>query len=165
MNSISKEMNAYRECIRHLWNTYFLNQISEEENWNAHDSFEEISTRLFSALVLTPINKSSYSKSHAYDAHQNPLLFLHVVPSLEAGVPVKINREINASGYWDHPVHFVKPNDVDLRFIDFFDFDLLGYRDFEYCRVRIVGASESEDLIERDALLRCRHVDFLFDDK
>jgi hypothetical protein len=63
-----------------------------------------------------------------------------------------VNRETTC-GYWDHPLHFIEDGELDLRFLQFFDWWDLGFRDFEHYRVRIVGSERHPSLIGRDALV------------
>lgn len=164
--AVTKLMNTYRECVRHLWNTYFLDLLSIVENqWDVSDEFDEICTTLFSSLVLNPIGCTSHKKSQRYEGFPTPLSCLHVVPSAKDGVPIQIAREIQSFTYWDYPIDVIKPLEVDLRFIDFFDFDVLGYKEFEYYRVRIVDSSEYPDIIGRDALLKTRYATVFFVDE
>jgi hypothetical protein len=103
-------MNKYRECVRHLWNSYFLEQLSPEDQWDISDEFDDICTMLFSSLVLNPIGCTSRKKSPGYKQFPEPLPCLHVVPLAESGTPIRINREVGASGYWDYPLDLVKPS-------------------------------------------------------
>jgi hypothetical protein len=83
------------------------------------------------------------------------------VPSAESGVPININREVKCTGYWDYHLNVIKPADAELRFIDYFDFDILGFRDLQYCRVRIVTSEKYPDIVGRDALIGSNHVNIL----
>ncbi|MEN8265223.1 MAG: hypothetical protein ABFR82_17390 [Nitrospirota bacterium] len=154
---VTKYMNKYRECVRNLWNVYFLNQDSPQDIWDIADQFDQVCTILFSIFILNQGGCIDYRKSCVTDKNPNPLFVLHVYPSPETGVPIKINREVNPSGYWDHPVDTILTPDVDLRFIDYFDFNLLGIRDFEFYRVRILDAPNELDIIGRDALIKTDH--------
>jgi hypothetical protein len=141
-----------------------MNQESVIPDWDMRDAYEDICVKLFSALVLNRVGRNNHTKSRAYDRSPEPLSFFRVVPSPSGGVPIRVNREKNNSQYWDHPTTLVKPDEVDMRFIDFFDFGVLDFRDFQYCRVRIVGSNANADLVGRDALLECRDIVILFDD-
>jgi len=65
--------------------------------------------------------------------------------------------------YWDHPLKRVAPADVDLRFVDWFDFDALAFRDFKYCRVRVIASPHAE-IVGRAALLECDYARFVLDE-
>jgi hypothetical protein len=171
MKDVTHLILLYRECARTLWNMFFQPQLYEyvrdnRSQWDIIDGFHEISTMLFTSLILAPLDRQDYKKSHSYEGYKKILPFLHVVPDVSSGVSISINREVNTtSGYWDYPVKCVKPADADMRFVDFFDFDVRGMRDFEYYHVRIIASPEYPDLIGRDALIRPRNVRVLHDEK
>ena len=164
MKDVTRAINLYRECARNLWNLYLHETISSRNEWDLSDEFDDICTLLFSSLVLVPNKCASYKKSHSYDKNPQPLSCLRVVPSSEGGVPIQINREITRSAYWDFPLSIVKPVDVDLRLIDLFDFDLLGFRDLRFCQVRIIGSPTYPEIIGRDALLGSNDVKIMLDE-
>lgn len=164
MKDVTQLLNRYRECVRGLWNTYFMNQESFTADWELSDEYEEICVKLFTSLVLNRVGRHMHRKSRAFDQSPEPLSFFRVVPSANDGVPIQVSREKNNSQYWDHPTTLIKPDEADMRFIDFFDFGVLDFRGFQYCRVRIVGSNLNADLVGRDALLECNHINILFDD-
>ena len=84
-----------------------------------------------------------------------------VIPRVDAGVPIHIDspREGDRNHYWDHPISRLKPSDATLEFVDYFDFDHLGYRDFRYVRARICDFPEHNDLVGREALFDTDYVD------
>ena len=157
----------YRECVRNIWNLYFLNQLPLENDFDLKDEFDEISNMLFSSIILNPIGCESYKKTILTKPNFKILKFFTVVPSCESGLPIHINRENgkNKQSYWDHPVNFIKPEDVEMKFIDFFDFDKYGFRDFEFYFVNIISSSTNKDLIGRNALIKCNYAKILFNEK
>jgi hypothetical protein len=162
MKDITDLFFAYRECARNLWNVYFYPQLCKYENesrgkWDISDEYDDICTRLFNMLVLCPIEKTNYQKTASYESIKETLPFISIVPKGE--VPILINREKNNSmGYWDYPMKSINPSDAEMLFVDYFDFDKLGYRDFEYYQVRIIASNECPDLIDRDALIAPQYV-------
>ena len=65
-----------------------------------------------------------------------------------------INREARrASGYWDHPKNRIAPQDAELFFARFFDFDERTYRDFRYLEVLIVSSADDPGICDHWALL------------
>ncbi|HEY1265985.1 MAG TPA: hypothetical protein VGH16_01930 [Candidatus Binatia bacterium] len=162
MKDVTLIFNNYRECVRNLWNVYFWNL---QPDWDPRDKYEDICTTLFDVLVLDQVvNNTKYSKSPAYLSSREPLKIFRIVPLLSDQTPIHINRDKKRSPYWDHPTNVVKPDDVDLRFIDYFDFDLLGRREYKYFLVRIVASKTNEDLVGRDALIECAHISIHFDE-
>lgn len=158
MKDITDILNKYRECARHLWNNYFF--IDEELSSYTQDQldrYEAIDRHLFAELILDPLAKVSCQEEYfrAYPPSE-PLSFLHIVPSVSGEVPILINRS-GASGYWDDPVNKVASSEVDLRFIEYFDWNSYGRRDFKFYRVRIVKFLKYPQLEGRDALLEVCH--------
>jgi hypothetical protein len=162
MRDITSIMNMYRECVRNLWNAYFLNLISSENKWDFNDQFEEISSEIFSVFISSCTSCTDIQKSPSFKREKKPIMDICIVPKSEHGVPISINRESPASGYWDYPKDLIKPSEVELRFIDFFDFDTLGYRDLEYYIVRIIACNSDKEIIGRDALILVKYVNVFF---
>lgn len=162
MKDITLRVNVYRECARHIWNSYYLDQLTKSTQFDIKDEFDELCTMLFSSLVLNPIGCEQHKKSLSNQANQEPLNCLLVSPSVKSGVPISINREIRRSAYWDHPLNFAKHGDLDMRFIDCFDSNVFGFRDFEYYVVRIVNSRKHKDLTGRDALIQTRYARIFF---
>ena len=85
-----------------------------------------------------------------------------IVPSVEQGTPIFINRDLPRSGYWDHPVSRVRPSEVELHLLRFFDFDELGYRDLRHYEVVIHASSVYPDTVGRAALIEFDNAKVLF---
>ena len=153
---LTHSMGRFREAARHLWNSALLAQAT----WDVHGDFNEICATLFRAVIVRPVfGEGACEAAAAYGA--DPFSWLKVVPTLEHGTPIKINRTDPPGAYWDHAISRVKPSDVDLWFVDFFDFDNLGFREFDYVAVVIAAYEGHADLAGRPALLEPRHVRFV----
>jgi hypothetical protein len=59
--------------------------------------------------------------------------------------------------YWDDPVDRVEGGQIDPRFIEFFDWNQLAARDFQYYRVKINSFPKHPHLVGREALLEIRY--------
>jgi hypothetical protein len=149
MRDVTSEMNDFREAARHLWNMHFRGLAEPSQDWDVRDDFNAIVALLFRALVLGPIGREEWEYTPDEVAIREPLPFLHVVAKSESDL--HINRELN-SGYWDFPV--VAPGDLDLQFLQCFDWWELGHRDFAYYRVRIAESKAHPALVGKDALVR-----------
>ena len=139
MTELNLNMNRYRECARHVWNTYFRGQS------NSEDLFLNVEYELFYALVLAPSGLEGGHKS-PFDV---PLPFLRVVPNPSLRV---LSVMIAPPGGPDSNVYWkeveLEPGDLELRFIDFFDWaNPDDFRDYQYVRARIVAShvGENED--------------------
>ena len=159
---ITRLMNKYRECARSIWNLYLMEHAAlSRTKWDIKDEYDKICSILFSTIVLCSINKGSEKKAYPYQLCPEPLPFIRIQPISQ--MPIKINREIKPVGYWDHPITIISPDEIDLQFIDFFDFDTLGFRDFEYYRVRIINSSNHSDILNRDALVKVNLSEAVFE--
>jgi hypothetical protein len=159
MRTIKSEMAAYREAVRHLWNSAFSTLDDSLRFGVCLELFEEADDLIFKALVCEPLGIE-----FAPRASFEPIFDLKVVPISSTEVPVMVNSSLPASGYWDHPVKAIKASDVDLAFIEFFDWDAYGSKDMRYYRVRIVNSLSEPDLIGRDALIETFYVDVFIDE-
>jgi hypothetical protein len=104
---------------------------------------------LFRVFVLRPLGREDCEYLPDQFADRKPLPFLRVVA--KSAADLHINRE-TSSGYWDFPV--VDPGDLELHFLQFFDWWELGHRDFAYYRVRIAASESYPALVGKDALVR-----------
>ncbi len=160
MEDVTSILNRYRECSRHLWNTYFADHVfSLPASDDVLDRFEEVDKLLFSSLVLAKVDRLA-SES---DFGKKPLRFLRVVPVTEE-VPILINRPSNdRNKYWDDPVNRVGASEAELLLIGYFDWNRYGYADLAYYLVRIASFSKHPHLNGRDALLLTSNARVFFD--
>lgn len=163
MEDITHILEHYRETARHLWNTGFLLLDTEQDLWQLHEEYADIAGRLFTALVLSHLGRVDRQTLREDEVAPQPLLFLRVVPSGDS-ISLLVNRTMPPSGYWDDPVSVISREDADLRFLRYFDFDLVGPRDLEYYLVRIIASPKYPHLIGRDALLRVRDAKVVLDE-
>lgn len=152
----------YRECVRHLWNAYFRAIAEPTRNWDVRDEFDEIAREIFSSLVSREIGAVDFelAKESSSDPITRP--DFHIVPGSECGVPILINRDLPRSGYWDYPISRVEPNDVEMHLLRFFDFEELGYREYQYFEVMIDASVDYPDLVGRAALIEVQYAKVLF---
>jgi hypothetical protein len=151
MEDVTALMNEYRECVRHLWNTNFSEDATESEpDWDLCDEFNEIAALLFRTLVLRKLGLDDVNVRPAQYSPQEPFPFLRI--EVDSGSEIMVNRG-EGTGYWDDPFRRVEKGELDLRFIQFFDWQNLGFREFAFYRVRIVSSKKHQHLVGRDALL------------
>ena len=162
MEDVTHLFKTYRECVRHLWNTYYRPLVEPSQDWDLRDEFDDVARGIFSSLVLRPLGVIETQLSPEYTAVPRPLADFHVAPIVEHGIPIKINRDLPASGYWDHPISNVKSNEVELRLLRFFDFNKLGFRDYCYYEVLIQNSAHPE-IVGRVALIEVEYARVLFD--
>jgi hypothetical protein len=161
MEDVTGFMLRYREAARHLWNSFLREQPRDFPA--AHD-WEALKQVLFTALVLRNCGHDECAAAllgpERYGfSWLKPLTHLRVVLATE--VPVMISRDPAKGGYWDHPVHRLGPEDADLRFIDFFDFDDSGHIDFRYYLVSIESSARHTALAGHQALVEVSYAKVL----
>jgi hypothetical protein len=154
MRNIKTEIGAYREAVRHLWNSTFSTLDESLRFGRCLELFEQVDDLIFRALVCEPLGIQLDAR-----ASFDPINNLKVIPISPTDVPVMINRSTLASGYWDDPVKVIKASDVDLALIGFFDWDEYNQKDCRYYRVRIIDCKSQPNLIGRDALIETFYAD------
>jgi hypothetical protein len=160
MSDVTHLFADYRESVRHLWNAAFRHATAPP-SWDSQEAFEHVADCLFYALVLFPLGLSGPQLPSKL--LQTLIAGLRIVPDSEHGVPIMISRDQEGSGYWDHPVNRVGPNDAELEFVGFFDFDQLGFRNFRYYDVLIRSSLTHPEIAGRAALLDCDYAKVFYE--
>jgi hypothetical protein len=151
---LTPHIHEFREAVRHLWNSYMRSHAT----WDTADEFAKVANTLFAECVL---GRAGVEARPIPMNHGNEILTEYRLFADHAGkLPLHANRDIPASGYWDHSVAWIPPEEKQIIHpICFFDFDALGWRLSQYYRVRIVDSNSHPDLNGRDALIGCEYVD------
>ena len=152
---ITDRIEMFREAARHIWNIYFRARAEASQDWDLRDAYSAVYVSLFDAIVRYGLPDGAPPIPHLCDPENKVLKHYRLVSDAEL-IPAMINRDIPASGYWDHPAKYIALKTADLRLISLFDWDSLGFRDFRYYRARIVAADDS-GLVNRDALIDVSH--------
>jgi hypothetical protein len=153
-DSIDEVMNRFRLASRELFNQYF--RVVEPYNgdgWALEQRFLVVQAVLFQQLVC----ERARLRAVGYGDPQ-PEILVELRDQI-AAVPALINRELT-SGYWDYPVTEIT-RACRLVFVEFFDWDQLGWRDYQYVRVQIERSQASADTVGKHALLESRYVRFV----
>ncbi len=161
MLDITQLMDHYRNIARSVWNTGFWS-VKDLQNWDAWDRFERVKKILFTALVVAQLEDIGCGYIDATGLTPN----YQVVPSGTGLIPIMIcrPREGDRNRYWDEPVREVSSLDVQLRFLDYFDWNYMGYVDFQYYRVSIESFRSQPHLVGREALLEPQYARVVFKD-
>ncbi len=151
MQDVTEVLNRYRECARSLWNNFIRRP---EPQCESVDAFHAICERLFQELVIDQLEEE---QSVRYGGNE-PFPFLVVVPIVD-GVPIMIRRDVPGNNqYWNHPVNRVSRDGTKLLFIDYFDWDTTGFRDFRYLRVKVESLDAHPEVVGHEALLEAHNV-------
>ena len=162
MNDVTHLFSTYRECVRHLWNAYFRPVAEPIQDWDVQGEFGTVAREIFSSLVLRPVGLSDCDLSLGWPREPLALPGFRVVPDGLYGARILINRDLPRGGSWDHPVSLVRPDEVELHLLGFFDFDELGFRDYRYFEVLIHSSPTYPDIVGRVALIEVHHAKVLF---
>jgi hypothetical protein len=158
MRDITDIMNNYRECVRHLWNTYFRTPNVSQYEIESAFHFDEISNSLFAELVLSKIGKAGFERQSS----EEPWPFLALQLS-NAECPALINRPSQEGGkYWDEDINRLSKHGANLRLIGYFDWDEFGYVDYRYYKVKIISFTDHPHLNGRQALIETSHARVFF---
>jgi hypothetical protein len=144
----------YRLLLRAIWNEHVW-ACPALRCWDAVEQFNELRPVLYDRLLLAKL------KAIQGISLREPVE-LRIVPSIpdsegHACAPVRISESSSSavSRRWDQPPGIIRPSDMDLLFVDFFDWSQIGYWDLRYFRVRIVKSHEYGHLVGREALIEC----------
>lgn len=118
MNDVTPLMQNYRECVRHVWNSYFRAEAEPRNDWDLRDRFCDAAVILFQALVLHGLVVDESQVLADYRADPQPLMFLRL--QVESRSEIMVNRT-GTSGYWDDPVTHIEPEDRISALSLFFD--------------------------------------------
>lgn len=148
-------MKRFRLASRELFNQYFHVPDPWKKSdmaWGLEERFSEVESLLFQKLVMEPA-------SLPYVAYKSAQFSVGVELAEKTNrAPLLLNREIK-SGYWDHKINEVNREAV-MVFIQFFDWDVLSYRDNRFVRVQIESWPSHQELVGKHALIDIRYVRF-----
>lgn len=150
MIDITQQLLAYREVVRHIWNSCLA---SRAHTASAQEAYERVCEELFGVLVLDSISSNENVNLLNNVGFQS----IRVVPLIPEGVPILVNRESPSGPYWDAPLTAVSPSSAELTFIGFFDWDSYGQIDLQYFRVRILSSTGNPQTIGHEALIEVRN--------
>jgi len=144
MRDVTALMNSYRECSRNLWNVYFSTRA---DIGAALDCFGQIRSLLFESLVVDELSCEGDS-----DGEDAPLV-LQVVPNVRSLILIRRPSD-DGNGYWDEEKDLaVGPEDIELEFVEYFDFCDIPIMDFRFFRCRILQFASRPEYIGREALI------------
>ncbi|MBS0380652.1 MAG: hypothetical protein JSS29_19390 [Proteobacteria bacterium] len=147
---IDQQLNQFRLSSRELFNHAF--RVQDPYNaggWEWETRFAEVERLLFQKLVREPCGLPG-------GEYGSTALGIAVVLQGCESVPAMINRGQD-TGYWDDPVSRIDTS-ARLRFVRFFDWDLLAIRDNRYVRIQIESWSLHPGLVGRHALVDSQYL-------
>ena len=152
--NLTEEIKLYLETVRHLWNSY----LRRDADWDSVDAFKDICLKIYEEQIIARLNINA--PPIPIESELPVLNEYRIYSKFENSLPLYVNRDIPPSGYWDHPINWIKSGDNhSISPICFYDFDVRGWRKMEYYRVRIKKCISHPELDGRDALIKCDDVE------
>lgn len=142
----------YREVARLVWNLGFRHNPKLRE-WDCVDLYREAMARLFEGMILLALGYQGRMENK--DSPGEIADFHVTAKNPEVQLWVDKNRPEDPGHLWGHPVvHLSSERQFHrLKFVRFFDWDLLGSRDFRFLEVLIGRLDERPDLVGHHALV------------
>ena len=86
---------------------------------------------LFEEIVVCKVSVD-YQLCNAFSYQAEYAPECQIFADHQGKLPLLVNRDLKASGYWDYPIEWIPPEvPNDMRLIEFYDFDQLVWRNFE----------------------------------
>ena len=148
LRDISSIFDHYRVSARTIWNTAFWPD-TDFRNWDSLEQFDQIQKLLFEELVLGKVGREWPPQN----LFEKAIPFFRIIPRSQVPIMIQNPRPGAATGYWDHPVNSIKPEQAELLFIAYFDWNRMDYADLRYYRAKIVSFGAQPELAGRDALI------------
>jgi hypothetical protein len=166
---ITPLMDRYCDAASELWNGWFAPLLGRdfdrpsmetENGWDLRDRYEDVCVDLFASLVLWPLGCHDLQRLPAYrSVDQQPVPSIRVESTHPAEIRVAAKDVHPFQGY-DVSITQTDQADLDIRFREFFDFDVMNSRAFEWVHGVVFSSADRPDLLGRSILLRRSDVEF-----
>jgi hypothetical protein len=153
LKDCTEEFIRYREVCRNVWNAGFRHNAKIEigVDHSIFYQFREIEARLFEGMVLLPLgitepvrDRNRLSVDFSFYVTTSPNERERMV--LDSPMPKDFGR-------WDLHRFPLQPNTYQFRFYQFFDWDVVGPRDYQYVMVIMETLKARPEFENRCALL------------
>lgn len=153
---VSDLLQRYRLVLRSIWNEFFWLDPGLRV-WDSVDRFEALKPQLFQSLIVDSIAERGCCQ--AGESESFDLLVVPAIPST-AGPKVaflKVLESTTGGDVWSNETR-VTDGELEMKFIDFFDWALLSCRDLRFIRVRIMNWTGKPEYVGRDGLVDVNEV-------
>lgn len=155
---ITQDLLRYRDIARLVWNFGYLPN-PRLRSWYAVEMYDQCMAQLFDSIVLSLLGVPAKSGDSSPTARAFPILVQSKYPEME--ILVNQNEQSNPDRVWGRPALSLQQGDHQLRFVRFFDWDLLGPRDLVLVEVQIISITSYPELAGRHGLVRAENCRFL----
>ncbi len=156
MQDITELFQAYRECIRHTWNTYIRCLEDGERN------FADVEDALFYAMITWQVGYGADQTCF----HDKPKAHLRVVPVIgPQGTPVLWAHGTEGGRRWEWQQAQLQTAGIEAHFIDYFDWrnaEETTYRDWQYYRAKIKRYAAQPEMEGAEMLIEVRDAQIFF---
>lgn len=156
MTDITSTFLTYRNCIRELWNNYFLRQVENEAEFAEVkiEYYNHIRETLFTSMVL--IHEFGEAIKPEQDVYYNEI---QVQPSIgPLGYRAMVAKIENDEYNWEYL--WIKTDNNSFKFIDFFDWTDEDVMDCQYTEVVLVASEEFPEYIGLSFLFDAANVKY-----
>lgn len=158
--NVTELLQRYRQCLRDIWNAHFW-QHPELRNWDSVTVFEKLKPCLFRALVL-----ESLAEGCAHTAPpEGSFLVVPNVPENGGGrlaTHVVVTKSEGGGRSYVEELLTLRASDATLRFVDIFDWSMMGYVDFRYYLAEVSAFAARPDLIGLEVLVDVHQADVVW---
>ena len=127
----------YREVVRGAWNLGFRVELTNgPADYRAVEIFQNAAARLFKGMVLWPLGLPARVRDPWTPGDAGSF---EVRVRNDRATQLLVDRYLPTSPHhaFGSPTVSIRPGDCDLRFLEWFDWEQLGVRDFAYLKVLI----------------------------
>jgi hypothetical protein len=156
MEDVTELLQQYRECARHVYNTYYR-LLSTGDTL-----FDQVDDTLFQTLVLRQLLVDATRRINV----DVPFEYLRIVPSkVPEGIPAMWGREETPLREVWHELRLF-PSEIHIHFLGYFDwYNDDDHRDWHYYQGRIVSYPTNPTLEGADLLIEVPNAKVFFTDE
>ncbi len=150
--NVTELFQRYRQCLREIWNTHFW-QHSKLRNWDSVTVFERLKPSIFQALVLSNLAEGCACEEAP---PQGSFLVVPNVPDNRGNrlaTHVVVTKPEGGGRSWSEELLSLGASDATLRFVDVFDWSMMGYVDLRYYVAEISDFAARPDLNGQEILI------------
>ncbi len=143
MINITEQMLEFKEAIRHIWNTYFV-QSDNPMSLETQEAFSRTERALLRVIVLAPHGLGDLAESYRLRVFPNILIKpARSLPEL----PIQFGKkEPNGGIVWDFETILKTDENTQFGFFDFFDWNPYGHVDLPFVRGRELPEADEKPL-------------------
>lgn len=160
MKNITRNLQIYKEMARFIHNQFYFHKLNF--TFDTIDNLNIIKQQLFYQLVLDEIGVE-FEIDRIFT---EKIPFIKIYPRFGIDIPIFVNRPSSDGNlYWDNIIKNINKKDIEIEFINFFDWDQLNIVDFKYYIGKIISFEKKEEFIGNEVLIESEYCDvFLIKD-